>query len=147
MLWKKIKFYENSLTFTFILINILKYQQNFQIIHFKRFVYMESSKTWIKSSKVVDFPIQHLDLKEWSSNIESSRSTVYNCFAIAVGFLYFFISWNVNSFWLFLVIFLNFMKPFYYRFRIIMALWLLAITLLMLKIRSNGSVLMIVHVR
>lgn len=53
------------------------------IIHFKRFVYVESERRWMKSCKVVDFPLHDLDLSEWSLGPKSLERFRYNCFAIA----------------------------------------------------------------
>ncbi|MCP9258936.1 Ubiquitin carboxyl-terminal hydrolase 32 [Dirofilaria immitis] len=53
------------------------------IIHFKRFVCMKSERRWMKSCKVVDFPLENLDLKEWLRDPDIKTSTKYSCFAIA----------------------------------------------------------------
>ncbi|VDK88939.1 unnamed protein product [Litomosoides sigmodontis] len=53
------------------------------IIHFKRFVYVKSERRWIKSCKVVDFPLENLDLREWLRDPDFKKSTKYSCFAIA----------------------------------------------------------------
>ncbi|MFH4973487.1 hypothetical protein AB6A40_000196 [Gnathostoma spinigerum] len=53
------------------------------IIHFKRFVHVETEKRWVKSYKVVDFPLRNLDLSEWSRGNYRPDKAVYNCFAIA----------------------------------------------------------------
>ncbi|VDM98335.1 unnamed protein product [Thelazia callipaeda] len=53
------------------------------IIHFKRFVCVKSERKWMKSCKVVDFPLENLDLREWLPDPNVKTSTVYNCFAIA----------------------------------------------------------------
>ncbi|VDM41597.1 unnamed protein product [Toxocara canis] len=53
------------------------------IIHFKRFVYVDSERRWMKSSKVVDFPLWDLDLSQWVLDPEASDNAKYNCFAIA----------------------------------------------------------------
>ncbi|VDK72817.1 unnamed protein product [Onchocerca ochengi] len=53
------------------------------IIHFKRFVCVKSERRWMKSCKVVDFPLENLDLREWLRDPDVKTSTKYNCFAIA----------------------------------------------------------------
>lgn len=55
-----------------------------QIIHFKRFVYVDAERRWMKSSKVVDFPLWDLDLSQWVLDQDAFDSAKYNCFAIAV---------------------------------------------------------------
>uniref|UniRef100_A0A915CDK1 ubiquitinyl hydrolase 1 n=1 Tax=Parascaris univalens TaxID=6257 RepID=A0A915CDK1_PARUN len=53
------------------------------IIHFKRFVYVDAERRWMKSSKVVDFPLWDLDLSEWVLDQDAFDGAKYNCFAIA----------------------------------------------------------------
>lgn len=53
------------------------------IIHFKRFVYVETDRRWVKSCKVVDFPLSELDLSEWCLNPDTVDRSKYSCFAIA----------------------------------------------------------------
>ncbi|OZC06417.1 hypothetical protein X798_06597 [Onchocerca flexuosa] len=53
------------------------------IIHFKRFVCVKSERRWMKSCKVVDFPLENLDLREWLRDPDIKTSTKYSCFAIA----------------------------------------------------------------
>lgn len=53
------------------------------IIHFKRFVFVDSDRRWMKSCQVVDFPLQGLDLSQWRLDSDAHESAKYNCFAIA----------------------------------------------------------------
>lgn len=47
---------------------------------------MKSERRWVKSCKVVDFPLEDLDLREWLRDPDVKKSTKYSCFAIAVSF-------------------------------------------------------------
>jgi len=67
--------------------NWIAYRFDFvQIVHLKRFVYIEDDRRWMKSCKVVDFPLDLLDLSEFVvSSRDDNLPLQYDCFAIAVG--------------------------------------------------------------
>lgn len=105
----------------------------------------------MKSSKVVDFPLENLDLREWLRDLDTKVQTKYNCFAIAVTSLpsdvlsILCFEWDICSSHAehnrTIQVILTF------PFRTIMVPWLQGTTLLMLRTVISGTASMIAGVR
>uniref|UniRef100_A0A914VS44 ubiquitinyl hydrolase 1 n=1 Tax=Plectus sambesii TaxID=2011161 RepID=A0A914VS44_9BILA len=52
------------------------------LVHLKRFVYVEKDRRWVKSLKLIDFPLHNFDPSEFIVNSED-KHLKYNCFAMA----------------------------------------------------------------